>query len=143
MTPILVCILIVAGQPEDRPRLTQTQVTRLQQVVRRTQSRNTSLRAGLGDRQRQLVAAYSKFELDETRISQLHKEVIDLQRDLLNNYRDLQTELRGIVGKQQFSHFKKRIDGILEGEKKKPARRAKNSAAKQENRSSAARRPWP
>lgn len=119
MAPILLCSLLLAAPPADRPPpLTPTQITRLQRVVRRTQDRNDELKQALDERQQQLMKAYTQFELHEEQIDQLHVEIVGLQRDLLANYRDLQIELRGIVGKRRFSHLKKRIDLILKSKKK-------------------------
>ncbi|HJN11997.1 MAG TPA: hypothetical protein QF564_25145 [Pirellulaceae bacterium] len=65
---------------------------------------------------------------DEQYISRLHKKIIDLQRELLENYRDLQVELRNIVGDKCFSHLKSRIDLILKGKKKVQVGPATSSA---------------
>ena len=119
MASVFLCFLIVASPAAERPApLDQAQIVRLQQVVRRTQERNVELKAALDERQQELMGAYSQFELDETRISQSHEEIIVLQRKLLENYRDLQVELRAIVGEQRFAQLKARIDLILKGKKK-------------------------
>ena len=116
---ILLCSLFVAGPATDRPApLTPARITKLQQAVRRTQDRNAELKEALDDRQQELMKAYSQFQLDETRISQLHEKIIDLQRGLLENHRDLQVELRDIVGEQRFTRLKMRIDLVLKGKKK-------------------------
>ena len=131
MTSIVLCTLLVAGQASDRPApLAPQQITKLQQVLRRTQDRNVQLKAALDNRQQKLMKAYSQFELDEKRISQLHKEIIDLQRELLENYRGLQVKLRDIVGEQRFLHLKKRIDLILKGKKKVQVRSGTSSPSR-------------
>ncbi len=109
----------IASAEGERPTpLTKTQITKLRRVVRRTQDRNTELKTALNGRQQKLMQAYSQFTLDETHIAQLHQEIIDLQKDLLKNYRDLQVELRDIVGEQRFTRLKRRIDFILKSPKK-------------------------
>ncbi len=119
MTSILLCTLFVVVQADDKPLpLTPTQITNLQQLVRRTQDRDAKLKAALEDGQQKLMKAYSQFELDEDRITELHKEIIRLQRELLENYRDLQVQLRSAVGETRFLHMKKRIDLILKAKKK-------------------------
>lgn len=141
MASILLCTLFVAGAATERPApLTPQQITKLQQVVRRTQDRNVKLKAALDDRQQELMKAYSQFKLREKRISQLHKEIINLQRELLENYRDLQVELRDIVGEQRFIHLKKRIDLFLKGKKKvqaSPGTSSRKRAAAERKPSSA------
>jgi len=129
MASILLCTLLVVGSALDRPTpLTQMQITKLQQVVRRTQDRNDKLKLALDGEQQGLMKAYSQFELDEKHIARLHKEIVDLQRELLENYRDLQVELRDIVGEERFLHLKTRIDLILKGKKKVQVRAGTSSA---------------
>ena len=119
MTSMLVCALLAAGAHGDRGApLTSAQLSKLQQVVRQTQDRNETLKSALDKSQVKLMQAYAEFELDDARITQLHTEIIDLQRKILLSYRDLQVELRKIVGQQRFTHLKKRIDLILDGGKK-------------------------
>lgn len=119
MASVLLCFLFVVSPAAERAApLDQAQIAKLQQMVRRTQDRNVALKAALDERQQELMGAYSQFDLDETRISQLHEEIIVLQRKLLENYRDLQVELRAIVGERRFAQLKARIDLILKGKKK-------------------------
>lgn len=122
---ILLCTMLVAPAPatgspatSSPATLTQAQITKLQRIVRKTQDRNTELKAALEDRRQKLMKAYSQFELDEKRISQLHKEIIGQQRELLENYRQLQVELRQVVGEERFLRLKMRIDLFLKGKKK-------------------------
>jgi molybdenum-dependent DNA-binding transcriptional regulator ModE len=123
MASILLCSLLAAATATDTPPpLTSQQIAKLQHLVRRTQGRDAELKAALNDQQQILMKAYSQFELDEKRISKIHKEIIDRQRELLENYRGLQVELREIVGEQRFLHLKKRIDLFLKGKKKTQVR---------------------
>jgi hypothetical protein len=123
MASILLCSLLAAATAADTPPpLTSQQIMKLQQLVRRTQNCDAELKAALNDRQQTLMKAYSQFELDQKRISKMHEEIIDLQRNLLENYRGLQVELREIVGEQRFLHLKKRIDLFLKGKKKTQVR---------------------
>jgi septal ring factor EnvC (AmiA/AmiB activator) len=130
MASILICALLFAAPQVSRPvsqrserppqsePLTQAQITKLQQTVRRTQDRNIKLKKDLAERQQQLMKEYAQFKLDDARIAKLHIEVIDLQRGLLENYRDLQVALREIVGEQRFAQLKMRIDLILKSNQK-------------------------
>jgi cobalamin biosynthesis Mg chelatase CobN len=119
MGSILLCTLLAVGAAPDHRTapLTHTQITKLQQVVRQTLDHHTKSKEGLDDRQQALMKAYSQFELDEQRISKLHEEIVDLQRELLDNYRALQVELRAIVGQERFLQLKKRIDLMLNKKK--------------------------
>lgn len=131
MASILLCSLLVVGAvPDSQPPLTHTQITELQQVVRETLDRNKKSKEGLDDRQQALMKAYSQFELDEQGISKLHEEIVDLQRELLENYRVLQMELRAIVGEQRFLQLQKRIDLMLNGNKKSQTRTGTTSAGR-------------
>jgi hypothetical protein len=131
IAPILICSLLFSGAQLPRPviqrteqraqqlePLTKTQISKLQQTVRRTQDRNIELKKALAERQQQLMKEYSQFQLNDVAIAKLHVEVIDLQRRLLENYRDLQVELRETVGEQRFAQLKMRIDLILKSNKK-------------------------
>ena len=69
--------------------------------------------------QQELMQAYSQVALDEQKIDELHDEIIELQRGLLLNYRELQVEIRGAVGQQRFPQLKQRIDNVLK-QKAKP-----------------------
>jgi len=131
MGSILLCSLLVVGAAPDRQTpLTHAQITKLQQVVRQTLVRNTKSKEGLDDRQQALMKAYSQFELDEQHISQLHEEIVDLQRELLDSYRVLQVELRATVGEERFLQLKKRIDLMLNGKKKEQTRTGTSSASR-------------
>ena len=132
MGSILLCTLLAVGAAPDHQTapLTHTQITKLQQVVRQTLDHNTKSKEGLDDRQQALMKAYSQFELDEQRISKLHEEIVDLQRELLDSYRVLQVELRATVGEERFLQLKKRIDLMLNGKKKEQTRTGTSSASR-------------
>ena len=119
MNSMLLCALLIAGaQTDPAAPLTQTQISKLRQVVRHAQDRKDAITADLEDRQQKLTEAYSQFSLDEKLIARLHDEIVDLQRQLLDNYRNLQIQLRNVVGQPGFLRLKKRIDLILKGRKK-------------------------
>jgi peptidoglycan hydrolase CwlO-like protein len=110
MNCILFCTLLIAGG-QDGPAapLTQIQISKLQQVVRNAQHQKDAITADLENRQRELMDAYSEFKLNEKQIVKLHQETVELQRQLLDNYRHLQVELRDIVGKPGFLRLKRRV----------------------------------
>lgn len=119
MNTILLCaVLVVGSQADPAARLTKIQISKIQQVVRHAQDQKDAITAKLGDRQQKLMEAYSQFSLDDKLIARLHTEIVDLQRQLLNNYRDLQVQLRDVVGRPGFLRLKQRIDLILKGKKK-------------------------
>ncbi|MDG1896603.1 MAG: hypothetical protein P8J37_17000 [Fuerstiella sp.] len=119
MNCILFCTLLIAGGQDDPAApLTQIQISKLQQVVRNAQHQKDAITADLENRQRELMAAYSEFKLNEKQIVKLHQEIVELQRQLLDNYRHLQVELRDIVGKPGFLRLKRRVDLILNSRKK-------------------------
>ena len=120
MTSILLCVsvLVAVAGGDAPPPLTKDKIAKLQQLVRRTQERDAELKAALERQQNRLMKAYASFLLDEKHILELHTEIIQLQTKLLTNYRDLQVELRNIVGEKRFRHLKTRIDLILKGKKK-------------------------
>lgn len=108
---VLLVALLGADKPAtDPPRLAERQVTQIQDLIRETRGQDTKLKEQLVARQRRLIAAYTNFQLDERRIERLQAEVIDLQRQLLNNYHRLQTGLRRIAGRERFKKIKSRVD---------------------------------
>ena len=103
------------GSKSDRlPPLSKAQTTKLRLLVRDSMQKDAELREQLRGKQSQLKAEYVKYELDEKRIEALHGEILELQRKLLLNYRELQIQLRATVSAERFQHLKKRIDNALQ-----------------------------
>jgi hypothetical protein len=87
-------------------------------MVRHAQEQKDPITGGLEDRQQKLMKTYLQCSLDEKLIAQLHRKIVDLHGKLLNNYRSLQVQLRGVVGKPGLLRLKRRGDLILKGKKK-------------------------
>lgn len=114
MPLLLLCVALI-DDPAPRPEpLSSDQLARLQRVVRTSVAETKRLRGLLAEKQRALARHYGTFELDTAAVDGLQKEILDLQRDLLEQYHRMQVELRQIVGKERFVLLKQRIDRMLE-----------------------------
>lgn len=110
-----VCALLMTlttGQAKEPP-LTPEQVTRLQQLVAATQEKSAALKKQLDAKQQELADRYAEFKLDASAVAKLQGEVLDLQKQLLDNYHHLQVEVRAIVGPERFAVLRQRLDRIL------------------------------
>jgi hypothetical protein len=113
--PFAFVLLAVAGEPApEPPPLTQEQRAHISQLANETQKESARLKALLEERQRELARVYAEYELDEKRAAALEADILDLQRQMLANYRKMQVELRALVGKERFLVLKKRIDNLLQ-----------------------------
>ena len=113
--PLLVALLLFAD-PQDKavpPPLTDAQRERIQQLVRSTQEESVRLKDLLEKRQRELARFYTVYELDVAAADRLEKDILDLQRQTLANYRRMQVELRTIVDKDRFQILRQRLERIL------------------------------
>jgi hypothetical protein len=95
------------------PPLTEEQRTELTKLVRTTQEQAALLKARLESCQHALARCYAEFELDERAVDKLEAEILEVQRQLLDNYHQMQVKLRTIVGKERFATLKQRLDRIL------------------------------
>ncbi len=122
------------SQPEKRPPpLRAEQIAKVRDLVRKISARDATLKKQLAERQRSLRDAYADFQLDERRVRRLRKAILDTQTQLLNNYHELQVDLRKIVGKERFVFLKRRIDNALQS-KKKPGRAKRTPPTKPSKR---------
>jgi hypothetical protein len=113
--PLLV-ILFVTADPQDKagaPPLTEDQRVRIQQLVRSTQEESARLKDRLEKSERELARRYTEYQLDAAAVDQLEKDVLDLQRQSLANYRRMQVELRAIVDRERFQTLRQRLERIL------------------------------
>src|SRR5262245_47953337 len=116
---IAALLALSQDKPPDPPPLTEEQRARLTRLSQDTQKESTRLKALLEERQQELARVYAEYNLDLPRATQLEAEILDLQRQMLDNYRKMQVELRAVVGKERFMTLKKRIDNFLQSPAKK------------------------
>src|SRR5262245_24597548 len=99
-TWLLLVALVVTADAQDKtsaPPLTEDQRVRIQQLVRSTQEESARLKDRLEKSERELARRYTDYQLDVAAVDQLEKDILDLQRQTLANYRKMQVELRAIV----------------------------------------------
>jgi len=120
-----VCLLGVlssaAAVAADPPPLTDEQKARISKLANETKQESERLKALLDLRQKELAAVYAEYKLDEDRAAKLEADVLDLQRQMLANYRKMQVELRTLVGEERFNLLRRRLDNML----KTPPKEAK------------------
>ncbi len=128
MSALLLCsTLMFADEPQVKPApLTSAQYSQLRLLIQRTQERDRELKTALSQRQRELTLVYSQFEFSVDHAERLQSDIIELQRQLLANYHNLQTELRRIVGRERFEILKRRIDNALASDAKNTTRKSKS-----------------
>src|SRR5262245_56373938 len=131
--PVIVVVLVGMGyisakSSAEPPPLTEEQRDKVSRLARETQQEAAHLKALLERRQQELAAAYAEYELDEQRVSKLEAEVLEAQKQMLANYRRMQTELRTVVGKERFAVLRKRIDHMLQTPPDSSARRPEPSS---------------
>jgi hypothetical protein len=112
-----VCLLAVissaAAVAADPPPLTDEQKARISKLANETKRESERLKALLDLRQKELAAVYAEYKLDEDRAAKLEADVLDLQRQMLANYRTMQVELRTLVGEERFNQLRRRLDNML------------------------------
>jgi hypothetical protein len=112
-----VCLLGVlssaAAVAADPPPLTDEQKARISKLANETKQESERLKALLDLRQMELAAVYAEYKLDEDRAAKLEADVLDLQRQMLANYRKMQVELRTLVGEERFKQLRRRLDNML------------------------------
>lgn len=124
----------VAAEAPPTP-LAADQRARISELAQTTQAEVAKIKERLEEAQRELAAIYAIYELDAEKASQLEQELLDLQRQLLANYRRMQTELRTLVSEERFALLRRRLDNLLsmpgtDGENSDlPVRDAVNGAA--------------
>jgi len=115
--PVLVLITILAGRiltaSETAAALTKEQISDVGRLVRSTQDKVTLLQARLGERQRELGAAYSQYKIDAANSRRLQGDIIDLQRQLLDCHHQMHVELRKIVDEKQFERLRRRLEQMM------------------------------
>jgi hypothetical protein len=123
---------LALAQPEKPapPPLTEEQRTKIGKLANDTQKEAGRLKGLLEERQKELAAVYARYELDEKRAMKLETEILDLQRQMLANYRKMQVELRTLIGEDRFTILKQRLDRFLQppaekapGKEKPPAKK--------------------
>ncbi len=112
MNIILVLLSLLSVQTPAPP-LAQDQIAQVQNLIRTTKSQDKQIRAQLVERQQELARAYDKTDFDNAHINDLQEAIAQLQRELLDNYHNLQVGIRRIVGPASFYKLKKRIDMAL------------------------------
>jgi hypothetical protein len=114
-TVLLLAVLgLEPGQPPGPPPLTAEQRAKVASLAAETQKESARLKAALEDRQRELTRVYGEYALDEKKATEIEAEILDLQRQMLANYRKMQVELRTLVGKERFMILRKRLDNALQ-----------------------------
>jgi hypothetical protein len=109
MSLVLLAVLLAQAERPAMPPLSETQLDRLRILVRETSARTASLTTQLDAKERELAQLFSEFNLDERRASAVEAEIVELQRQKLANYHQMQVELRGIVDQQRFDVLKQRL----------------------------------
>jgi hypothetical protein len=107
-----VFLMFVQVERQDPP-LTEKQREELMRLTQATVRRSAELKTQLDEKQQELAKRYAEFQLDETAVKKLHREITDLQGELLANYHRLQVELRAIVGPDRFVTLRQRLDRVL------------------------------
>ena len=118
-----------AGDPPEIQPLSDQQRTRIAELAKRTQDENVRLKAQLEEHQRKLAAIYASYKLDADNATQLETEILDLQRQMLANYRRLQVELRTVVSEERFAILRQRLDHLLQSPPQEP-RATQNDATR-------------
>jgi hypothetical protein len=106
--------VLAVGQapPADKPQpppLSEEQTARLRELIRTSRDTATALKARLGEKEQELARMYMEYELNERMAARLEGEIVDLQRQILANYHQMQVRLRSIVGKERFDVLKQRL----------------------------------
>jgi hypothetical protein len=106
MSALLFALLLAQAEP---PPLSEEQTARLRALVHDTQTRAAALTTQLETKERELARIYFEFALDERRVAAVEAEIVELQRQKLANYHQMQVELRTIVDRQRFDVLKQRL----------------------------------
>src|SRR5262245_17665458 len=112
-TCLIVLIASASTAWAEPPPLTEDQKARISKLANETKQESEGLKALLDLRQKELAAVYAEYKLDEDRATKLEAEVLDLQRQMLTNYRKMQVELRTLVGEERFNLLRRRLDNML------------------------------
>ena len=110
------CVAVAQSEP---PPLTQEQRDRISKLATETQQESIRLKALLEKHQRELTRLYGEYELDAKEAKKIEADILDLQKQLLDNYHKMQVELRTLVGKERFLILKKRLDNLLQSPNEK------------------------
>lgn len=116
MKTFSLCILFAIIQTQESPKpppLSKNQLERLQKLVRKAQARAVALKKSLAEKQSELTDAYTQYDLDIAKVEQLHKAILQLQKELLLNYHTLHVQLRSIVGEPRFQVLRQRLDRVM------------------------------
>ena len=116
---LLTAVAIAKAEP---PPLTDEQKARISKLANETKQEADRLKAQLDLRQRELAEVYAHYKLDEEKATKLEAEVLDLQRQMLANYRKVQVELRTLVGEERFNQLRRRLDNMLKTPSKETKR---------------------
>lgn len=127
---VLFALLTFAACAEDA--LTPEQTTQLQSLVQKTQAEQSRLKSALAESQEKLAQCYDTFEVNDTRVAELQKEIGKLQQDMLTSHNAMQKELRTVVGAEQFKTLSKRMVGALRIAPPPPAPNKDTPAAAEE-----------
>src|SRR5262245_62689579 len=111
------CLVVLMASPPtawaEAPPLTDDQKARISSLANETKQESERLKALLDLRQKELAAVYAEYKLDEDRTTKLEVDILDLQRQMLANYRKMQIELRTLVGEERFNLLRRRLDNML------------------------------
>ena len=125
--------LAFAAAPDNPPTpLSDDQRTNIQRLVRTTQEESARLKDLLDKRQQELARLYTHYDLDTAAVDRLEKDILEVQRQTLANYRTMQVELRKIVGKDRFQVLRQRLERIVGPTAGKPAEPGKSAPPRQE-----------
>ncbi len=114
MAAVILAICFGMAQPPEPPSLTAEQREKIGKLAGDTQREAARLKGLLEKRQRELTRLYAEYDLDEKAAKAIEAEILELQGQMLANYRTMQTELRTLVGKERFAILKKRLDNMLQ-----------------------------
>jgi hypothetical protein len=81
--------------------------------VQKTRKTDKQLRSKLTTAQQKLATTYAAYKLDSKKAQQIHSDILSLQKSLLDNYHEMQVELRKNVSKERFIFLRRRIDFML------------------------------
>jgi hypothetical protein len=120
-TVLLALLLSPAAIRADPPPLTEDQKARISRLANETKQEADRLKSLLDQRQVELANLYAQYKLDEDKASKVENEILDLQRQMLADYRKMHLELRTLVGEERFNLLRRRLDNML----KTPPKEAK------------------
>lgn len=86
--------------------LNADQMTRVRELHKDTGQKMRGLERQLREQRRALEVVYGEYDLDATRVRQLNARINEIQRAILDQHLNLQTDLRKILTAEQFGRLK-------------------------------------